>query len=148
VAIVNYERIKKTTRLYFVCGLRAVNLLYKQSQALKRLGLRLTAPPDADSVEKAFDKHLEEVEILRKKMAEEEKKVVKDIVKSIEQKLIPHKNTPAVCTVRQEGEEAEREREKRKKTCKKKRRKRSRILSRILNRKSSACILERARRKF
>jgi len=96
VAIVNYERIKKTTRLYFVCGLRAVNLLYKQSQALKRLGLRLTAPPDADSVEKAFDKHLEEVEFLRKKMAEEEKKVVKDIVKNIEQKLIPHKNTPAI----------------------------------------------------
>lgn len=96
MAIVNYERIKRTTRLYFVCGLRAVNLLYKQSQALKRLGLRLTAPPDADSVEKAFDKHMEEVENLRKKMAEEEKKVIKDIVKNIEQKLVPQKNNAGV----------------------------------------------------
>jgi alanyl-tRNA synthetase len=96
VAIVNYERIKRTTRLYFVCGLRAVNLLYKQSQVLKRLGLRLTAPPDAESVEKAFDKHMEEVENLRKKMAEEEKKLIKDLVKNIEQKLAPHKTTAVV----------------------------------------------------
>jgi len=96
VAIVNYERIKRTTRLYFVCGLRAVNLLYKQSQALKRLGLRLTAPPDADSVEKAFDQHFTEVENLRKKMAEEEKKAVKDIIKNIEQKLVPQKASATV----------------------------------------------------
>ena len=98
VAIVNYERIKRTTRLYFVCGIRAVNLLYKQSQALKRLGLRLTAPPDSDSVEKAFEQHMVEVENLRKKMAEDEKKVVKDLVKSVEQRLVPQKLNGGVCT--------------------------------------------------
>lgn len=97
IAIVNYERIKRTTRLYFVCGLRAVNLLYKQSQVLKRIGLRLTSPPDAEAVEKAFDQQMGEVTNLRKTLAESEKIIIKGIVSEVEKsKLNPHANLPGV----------------------------------------------------
>lgn len=98
MAIVNYERIKRTTRLYFVCGLRAVNLLYKQSQTLKRIGLRLTAPPDAESVEKAFEQQMGEITNLRKTLAENEKIIIKGIVSDLEKsKIQPHATLPGVC---------------------------------------------------
>eukprot|EP01111_Echinosteliopsis_oligospora_P016107 TRINITY_DN6574_c0_g1_i1.p1 TRINITY_DN6574_c0_g1~~TRINITY_DN6574_c0_g1_i1.p1 ORF type:complete len:332 (-),score=61.93 TRINITY_DN6574_c0_g1_i1:216-1211(-) len=79
ITIVNYEKIKKTQRLYFVCGMRTTNLLYKQAQSLKRMGLKLTSPPDHASVEKAFDQTMIDVTGLKKTVADNEKVIVKAV---------------------------------------------------------------------
>lgn len=64
----------------------------------KRIGLKLTAPPDADSVEKAFEQLQAEVTNLRKSLAENEKIIIKSIISDVEKtKIHPHSNLPGVC---------------------------------------------------
>lgn len=83
IVVVNYERIKRTTRVFFVCGLRATDLLYRQSLGIKRIGIKLTVPPGYEPVEKAVDQLMADFSALRKTCTENEKIIAKALAAEI-----------------------------------------------------------------
>lgn len=84
ISIINQEKIKKTTRLYFVCGMRATSRLASLSLSLKRMALKVMKPSlDYLAVEKSFEILQDDNNKLRKIQADLEKEAQKTTVEAI-----------------------------------------------------------------
>eukprot|EP01112_Ceratiomyxa_fruticulosa_P024010 TRINITY_DN948_c0_g1_i5.p1 TRINITY_DN948_c0_g1~~TRINITY_DN948_c0_g1_i5.p1 ORF type:complete len:413 (+),score=100.24 TRINITY_DN948_c0_g1_i5:119-1357(+) len=73
INIINFEKIKKTTRITFLCGMRAINKATEAFLSLKRIALKVAMPIDCPAIEKSLDSMIDDNQKLRKVQSEYEK---------------------------------------------------------------------------
>lgn len=76
--------------------MRAMDLLFQQSMAFKRLGIKLTSPAEHAPVEKAVDQLLADFAALRKTCTENEKIIAKALASEVLQKGAKKQSSPSI----------------------------------------------------
>lgn len=83
IVVLYSEKIKKVTRLYFICGNRVVNYATNSAKVLKSIGTKLGIPPTPEEVEKAVEQTLENNTNLKKTIVEYEKIIFKSLAQEV-----------------------------------------------------------------
>eukprot|EP00761_Pharyngomonas_kirbyi_P012602 gb/GECH01012629.1/.p1 GENE.gb/GECH01012629.1/~~gb/GECH01012629.1/.p1 ORF type:complete len:758 (+),score=163.83 gb/GECH01012629.1/:1-2274(+) len=83
VVVLGTEKVKKTTRLYFICGNRVTNYAFDSARTFRSMASKMRCGPQMTEVEKALDQKLASANSLRKQLTEYEKIVNRVVAEEI-----------------------------------------------------------------
>lgn len=86
IVITGFEKVKKMTRLYFVCGQRVIQQAYQQAKVLKSIATKLNS--SVEDVEKSLDTYIDLSNQAKKQVTEYEKVVHHNMAKELQAQTV------------------------------------------------------------